>query len=242
MKCKGCGEDKKLIDAHIIPKSFFMNLRGESNHLDVVASDGPDRKGRTFKGEYDTTILCSDCDGLFQKCDNYAKTLLIDKENKQKELSQDSKIIGWEIEDLNYDLFRRFVLSVFWRASISKRPHFDLVRLGSHESVIKEELFGGKRSPEGRYEFWVSKFLPDKIPDLERTMLNPDSIKIEGINFSRLFFLGYTIWIKIDKRNSPLKFDKLKVSDGEPLRIICRSFGTSKERELIIKMHNRLKT
>lgn len=241
MICKACNQDKDLIDAHIVPKSLFMKLRGNSNHLDVLGSDFNGRKGRTFKGEYDKTILCYECDGVFQKCDNYAKILFVDRENEMEEIWKNSDLVGWELETIDYDLFKQFVLSVLWRASVSRRSYYGLISLGPHEAIIKKDIFGQERFPCTHYQFLVSRYLPDKVPELERTMLNPDSIKIEGVNFCRVFFLGYTIWVKVDKRPLPTALESLKIVDGEPLRAVARSYGSSKERNILLKLHAQLK-
>jgi hypothetical protein len=45
MLCKGCGEDKILIKAHIIPRSFCMDLRNDENRLDIVSTNINQKKG-----------------------------------------------------------------------------------------------------------------------------------------------------------------------------------------------------
>lgn len=238
MLCRGCGLDKKLIDSHIIPKSFFMNLKGESNHLNVVGTDAPGMIGRSFKGEYDKEILCSDCDGSFQKYDNYAKTFFVDMVPTYKEIIQAGDVVGWEVEEFDYELLSKFVLSALWRASISKRKYYCLVDLGPHEELVKQELFKENKKNSRNYEFLISRYLPDKIPNIEKTMISPDYSRLEGVNFTRIFFLGFTLWIKVDKRVMPSPFSSYMICENKAAKIVARTFGSSKEWGLMVKAHN----
>jgi hypothetical protein len=77
--CKGCGKNKKLIKAHIIPKSFYMNLRGDANHLNIISGNVKERQIRSNIGDYDTNILCKDCDTIMEKYDDYGNKLLLDQ-------------------------------------------------------------------------------------------------------------------------------------------------------------------
>lgn len=64
MICKGCGSDKKLIKAHIIPESFFAGLKTPGNHL-LMVSDTLKYPKRAPLGPYDKEILCHDCEQVF---------------------------------------------------------------------------------------------------------------------------------------------------------------------------------
>src|SRR5258707_2681557 len=46
--------------------------------------------------------------------------------------------------DCDVDKIRRFIVSVLWRASVSKNPFDCAVKLGPYEAVIKERLFDSK--------------------------------------------------------------------------------------------------
>jgi hypothetical protein len=235
--CKGCGEDKALIDAHIIPKAFFMNLRKDSNHLNVIGGNNYGRVKRSFKGEYDQNILCKKCDSVFESYDDYAIKLLINKENEVREVRKNGECVGWEV-DFNYSKFYKFLLSVLWRASISKRPFFELINLGVHENIIKNEIFSADVNLNSRYNFLLSVFSSDSILDLEKTILGPYSIKINGVNYCKVYLLGYVAWLKVDSRPTPKELIKFIAKDGECLKIIENSFISSKERASIVSIHS----
>lgn len=76
MDCRGCGENKKFIKAHIIPESFFAGLKkdGESALMDA---DTLRYTKRSPAGVYDKGILCHDCEQKFQEIDHYGQKVLL---------------------------------------------------------------------------------------------------------------------------------------------------------------------
>ncbi len=58
-KCKFCGQEKKLIDAHIIPKNFYL-MRKKDRYLCINSKTC--KYIIQQKGGYDSNILCGDCD------------------------------------------------------------------------------------------------------------------------------------------------------------------------------------
>ncbi|WP_444941078.1 hypothetical protein ACJJI3_00185 [Microbulbifer sp. ZKSA004] len=197
--CKGCGYDKKLIDAHIIPKFFYMELRADGNHLNVLHA-GNERIGRSFKGDYDNSILCKDCDGVFEKYDDYAKKILINGFNLFRPIWRGSELLGWELPPYDFSKIKLFFLSVLWRASISTRPFFKGVDLGMLESDLKEIVFNRAVDIHNRYTIMLCKFLPSKSGTLEKTIIAPEKVRVREIVYYKFYMGGYIVWVKIDKR------------------------------------------
>ncbi len=234
MKCKGCGEDKDLIKAHIIPKSFYMNLKGDSKYLNVIHSNADARVGISHIGDYDKEILCKACDGVFEKYDDYAKKFLIDEFGSFNELWDGETLVGWEVDGCKHQKLILFFLSVLWRASVSNRENYRNIVLGPHEDKIKEIVFG-RSNDNLYYTCSLAKFYGAKIDTLERAILNPVRIKIDGINFHQIYLGGFIAYLKVDKRENPMG-DKLDIRVGQKLHIVGRSFDNSKEYKLIQKI------
>jgi len=234
MKCNGCDEDKKLIKAHIIPKSFYMNLKGDGQYLNVIHSDEDSRVGRSFIGDYDKEILCQACDGELGKYDNYAKKLLLDQFDRFNELRKGDELVGWEVEECKHQELVLFFLSVLWRASISSRTNYNSIVLGPHECNIKEIIYG-KYNDHLQYTCSLAKFHGGKIYTLEQAILNPVRIKVRGVNFYQIYLGGFIAYIKVDKRISPMGH-KLDIREGRKLRIVARDFDNSKEYKFIQKI------
>ena len=231
MKCKGCGEEKKLIKAHIIPKSFYMNLRADGNHLNVIHNLKPGRKMTSNIGDYDQSILCKECDSIFQKSDQYAKELLIDRFSSFKELKNRGTLVGWDIGKMDFHLLKHFFLSLLWRASITTRPFFKRVNLGKHEDKVKKIIWG-ECTDSNIYTIVLSKFISKDDTTIEKTILDPDFHKINGLNYYRFYLGGYTAWIKVDKRRSQGKFAEFELSNSQTI-VVARHFDRSKEKSIL---------
>jgi hypothetical protein len=137
MGCRLCGEDKKLIKAHIIPQCLYTLLQEPypaEPMIKIFKKSGAYPK-RTPTGEYDDGILCADCDNhVFGNWDEYAGKLLLQK------VDMNTTQRYYIVQDYDYPSLKLFFLSVLWRMSVSTRPSFERVRLGPHEAQIHDML------------------------------------------------------------------------------------------------------
>ena len=72
--CKFCGQEQKLINAHIVPECFYLGLKNKDKYVNFDAN----LKSRQYKiyqkGGMDKNILCAECDGkILGKIDNEGK-------------------------------------------------------------------------------------------------------------------------------------------------------------------------
>ncbi len=75
--CKFCGQKKKLIGAHIIPKHFYLNYKNEDYQL---LDPFNCKCNAQQSGAKDKTILCSDCDNkIIGKFDDEGYKVLLQK-------------------------------------------------------------------------------------------------------------------------------------------------------------------
>src|SRR4030095_13891227 len=79
-------------------------------------------------GEFDSSILCAECDGILGRFDDYVIELC----QKFEQLHTKHQPDAFELPQADRELFAKFVLSVLWRASISKRPSVAVVKLGPY--------------------------------------------------------------------------------------------------------------
>lgn len=235
MICLGCEKEKTLVKAHIIPKSFFMELRSDQGHLNLLHTDVPGRILKSPIGEYDKDILCSECDQFLGRFDDFGKSVLLDKAYTFKEISDNGYVAGWIIDGCDSVQLNKFLLSVLWRASISKRNFFRNVKLGLYEGAIKEYLW----SEESRIEdagCLIAKFTDSTIaPKAERVILDPDNFIFEELNYYRLYLGGYVIWFRVDKRKPRTDIGRFELRDGESCMVVSRSFDKSKELAIMVK-------
>ena len=235
MNCKGCGENKKLIKAHIIPKSFYMDLRGDANHLNVVPSDKDVRESRSNIGDYDQNILCKECDSIIESYDDYGKKVLLDDNPNLVPYYRNGELLGWELSEFNSTRLKLFFLSILWRASISSRHFFRRITLGEYEDVLKELIWSGGDDGNRTFGVILAKFLPANIAGVEKSILDPDNLQIEERNYYRLYLGGYNAWIRVDDSGPAQRFKNLEISENANLKIVPRSFQNSKEYQVLSK-------
>ncbi|WP_373503108.1 hypothetical protein [Aestuariivirga sp.] len=149
-KCNYCGENKKLIDSHLIPKCMYSML--EDGPLAVVNLSVPHPPKKSHIGIYDDGILCEDCDGLLGVLDQYVCERF--KKNKLNVVTaqlddgwavdESGNSLCFELPDIDPQRLVKFVLSVLWRAHLSSRPEAKVVKLGPHAdrilAILKQDV------------------------------------------------------------------------------------------------------
>lgn len=205
MQCCLCLLERKLIDAHIIPKFFFRylypNEKIEGKPLLLVNSSG----GRFLSsriGPYDKNILCQECDNKIGEYDDYAKKIFIDKWPTTN--TNDDRVII--LQNIDYKRLKLFLLSLLWRASISGHDIFSKVNIGPFEDVLRDMI--RNNNPGGPLEFpiIITQFSQGDLPeDVGKNIQDPIRERIDGINFVSFYLPKfYKIYIKVDKRDSPI--------------------------------------
>ncbi len=239
MKCRLCNEEKPLGDSHIIPKSFFPPKEPGNHRPNRLLSN---KEGvypkKSPNGVYDQTILCHDCERKFSRFDDYAQKLLLQNEARHSKIEWQGETYGFEISKYDYDLLKRFFISVLWRASVSSHDFFRRIALGPHE-ILALQAFKSE-SPISPQQFSV--ILAKFNHPAGKSMLDPYPKKIDGINYNAFYLGGYNAWIKTDLRPTLEPFSALMLKPDQPLKIISRDFLGSKElplfREIAIAANN----
>jgi hypothetical protein len=236
MICKFCGEDKKLIDAHIIPEGFFRRVRRGKQSLKMVTNMKGQFPRKSPIGEYDRTIVCGDCEGIWQDWDDYAQKLLGDTPTNSWIRYGDNKKLCYVVDNYDYSRLKLFFISLLWRASVSSRPFYSKVSLGEFEAIAKKHI--EEQNPGGTDDFAVTIAKFDHPS--AKSMLDPHSDKFFGVNFCRFYLTDYVAYIKVDHSPSPYLFSQLSIAEGRPLHVICRDFTASKELLLMKGLASRL--
>lgn len=235
MRCRGCGEERILIKAHIIPKSFYMDLRAGASHLKVIPSALSEFVKRSNIGDYDSEILCEACDQYLGRFDEYGKAVLIDKTHEFVSIAKYGAVAGWIISGCDSSRLNKFLLSVLWRASISSRPFFKRVKLGSYEEIIRSYLWG-EQTWINNIGCVISKFNVSKVAqNAEKTIFDPDKFKYRGINYYRLYLGGFVVWVRVDQRKPKDSIGRCEIAGDGKCIVVRRSFDDSKELKIVHK-------
>ncbi len=231
MHCRGCGEDKKLVKAHIIPESFFRTMKADSERIFQVIDKFEkewQHKKRIPIGVYDKEILCNDCERKFQLFDDYGFKILF--ESKRTEIKINGEIAFYKTDKIDYKLLKLFFISVIWRASISKQLAFASVNLGKLEDIAKSHIWNDEPGSPDDFSFQLTKFI-DTDNEYEKAMLAPERIRFYGVNYYKFYLCGYILLIKADSRGTPDKYllNTFKIRRDQDLLILAKDFSGSDE-------------
>lgn len=134
--CKLCGQNAKLIKAHIIPKSLYKDLRDSDGGVSKLITNtvGVHSK-RIPVGLYDPQIVCEDCERFFSPWDDYAKWFF--EKNVPNPVIDKGRIVAYDYGITDYKNLKLFFISLLWRAHASSQPFFGRIDLGPHEADRK---------------------------------------------------------------------------------------------------------
>ncbi len=158
--CHYCKQDKTLIKAHIIPKHFYLDYKEEK----FVLVDALSLKTKIKQsGTLDKNILCADCDGkILKKFDDEGYRILLNEIPKHTVMRTPTEAFyHLKQEEFNYELLRKFFISILWRASISKLDENSEVSLGMYEEKALD-ILKGKNSYDNLFKILIFKF-PDNL-------------------------------------------------------------------------------
>ena len=200
--CKFCGKEKKLIKAHIIPRHFHLNYENET-YAAINSKTGNWKPCKT--GTYDKNILCADCDGtIIKRFEDEAYRILLNDIYNFAEYKYNQNILYHLTEkDFDYMLFRKFFISVLWRASISKAEDFSNINLGPYEDIALK-ILESDIEKDNLFKILIFKF-PRNMDNNSIVYLSKIKIKHETYC---LCMAGYYIYIFINEKNIP--FDVIK--------------------------------
>jgi len=230
-KCRFCRQEhEKLVKAHVIPRSLFKLIsKGGKYSVYFEARKTGVKTAYKQAGIYDENILCQRCEARFTPWDTHGGKV-ISRARGGKDIYRDPQ--GYEcgciLHDANYNLLRRFILSVLSRASVSSLPFFKGVSLGPHEDRIREILKTDQAVDPETYSSILIHPIGQRYPG---TILRPWRDRIEATSFYWLYFPDVIALIKVDQRPTPEPFSRLQLQpDKENYMIFLPHRGMHEER------------
>ncbi|MBI4233965.1 MAG: hypothetical protein HY686_05935 [Chloroflexi bacterium] len=229
MKCKFCGNESELIEAHIIPAGFFRRLKQGQEPLEIVTNRGGEYTKKSRKGVYDQTIVCSKCELIWQGWDNYAQQLLAEEPLNGRARYHGNRKICYVVDNFEYRRLKLFFISMLWRASVSSQKFFSRLCLGRFEDIAKQHIVNSAPGNSEDFSVVLSKF----DHPLAKGILDPYMYENSGVKYIRFYFASYMADIKVDRKKTPEPLSKLVMTENKPLYILCRNFQESKELDLM---------
>jgi len=189
-----------LKNSHIIPDFMYQDMYDEKHKMVVVDKGMQNRAKTVSSGEYESNLLCAECDNkILGTLESYASSVLYGGNllewkdlNLTKSINQNNvKFV--KVEGINYAKFKLFLLSLIWRAGISNRDFFSKVDLGPHEEMIRQMIYSGNAGEYDRYPCNVFAYVDENKELPEGLMISPIKINSGGIKY--LFMVSGLIYI-----------------------------------------------
>lgn len=230
-KCKLCGEEKPLLKkSHIFPEFLHRELYDEKQRLMkinlMVEPHGIGKVSKLPKGEYEQNLLCQECDGnRIGSFESYVGKILSNAEMPEEQKPECEKIENEEgfeflrINNIDYKLLKLFLLSILWRASISKRQTFREVSLGLYEEKIRMKLFENEPSTDNDIPIVVLSWNNDNVIPND-VIMQPMKHRYDGKTFYSLTFNGYIVQYFISENAIPEAFNDFRLKEDNSLSII----------------------
>lgn len=231
MLCRFCHINPSSVDAHIIPRSFFVEHaddRYPSKQITDLENVFPKKLPI---GVYDSNILCDTCEALFSADDYGYKffhppieyPLITDGHGNHAYL----------IKDVDYDKLKLFLLSVLWRASVSTQDFYAGVNLGPDEEKIRRLLQQRDPGSPDEYSVYLERF---DYPSSLVPILGPFKVLFDDIEMYQLVLNGFLVYIKVGEKPLPQELRAIMLSSEQPLLVPQVPYEGSQEREIALKV------
>jgi hypothetical protein len=231
MLCRLCETEKPLIDAHIIPRSFFLEHADPKQPNRLVTDRANTFPKRSPIGVYDSTILCAECEAFFSPYDDYGYRFFHPKEDYPPVIDQ-GETLSYLVRDVHYSKLKLFLLAVLWRASVSTHEFYARVRLGPHEQRIRQLLLAKDAGPLDEYSIVIGRF--DYSSALV-PILCPAITRLGGFEFYELLFNGFLVFVKIDSQPLSGLLREMMLRPDSPLHIQAIPYKGSQEHSIMVK-------
>lgn len=230
--CKLCMHERKLIRAHVIPRSFFKLDPEERMPAQLLTNVAGRYAQQVRIGVYDSDILCEECEHRFSPWDDYGTELLLQKWDTFETVKEsDGTVHASILPSFDYPRLKLFFLSVLWRASVSNHSMYQAVDLGPREPELRRRILDS--DPGAKDDFGV---VLQAFDQTNVGMLNPGMERFDGLRFCRIYLSHVIAFIKTDQRPFHDPFDSIALAPGGPLVVIKKDFARSPERRIMSKL------
>lgn len=228
-RCRLTGVLGRPVKCHVIPKAFY-DIPDQREGVYRQYSNTPECFSKRIpKGVYDKGIVTNKGENILASFDDYAAMLLLGEFDKAKPLHQGDELIAWLLEDYNFKLLMKFVLSVLWRMHSSNWESYKKICLSEEEEKsIRDFLLDEDGLDAGNYSVVIARWNDEYGEGKEFGPVFLDSHEEQDGGF-RIYCGHYIFYIKNVSEPIPKELAHAQVSPGKPLVVLARKLRQSKE-------------
>jgi hypothetical protein len=212
--CKLCLQTKNLCQSHIIPEFIYKPLYSSKHKIIEVQEGIP----RLMQKGYREELLCQDCEKYLN--DNFEHpsveiwdTLTSRKASKTiilNNIIDKQKNHAIVFSGVNYSTFKLFLLSIIWRASISKAPEFGEINLALHEEKIRQMLIEHDPGKQSHYPCIINLLADSSFTPIYIPKTNP---RYEGHRVFRMILTNVLIWYVISSHSGQADISQFAIKE-----------------------------
>ena len=218
--CALCNKRSELLRSHVIPEFLFRPLYDEKHRYSVLSVEIETQ--RFAQRGLTERLLCWECEQRLSRYEKYAAEFMTGRLG-HRFVRQGSKLA---IKGLDYHKFKLFLMSVLWRASVSRLAFFRLVSLGPREQLLRQFLLAD--DPGMPDEFGcVVVHVHDGGQVLADTMFNPEPMRWAGHRMCKFFFGGASWLFQCDQQRPPAHLQKFFLQTDGTLLTMHGDFAES---------------
>lgn len=232
MLCRFCRINPSSVDAHIIPRSFFVEHADNKYPSQQITDLENVFPKRLPIGVYDSNILCASCEALYFSADDYGYEFF-HPPIEYPLITDGNGNHAYLIKDIDYDKLKLFLLSVLWRASVSTHDFYARVNLGPDEEKIRRLLQQRDPGTPDEYSVFLQRF---DYPSSLVPILCPLKELFDDVEMYQLVLNGFLVYIKIDEKPLPQELRAIMLRPEQPLLVPQVPYESSKEREISLKV------
>jgi hypothetical protein len=177
-------------------------------------------------GIYENNLFCKRCDNeILGSLEKYGSIVLFGSNNKSPQKVDIKRYISptgvpfMQIESINYQKFKLFLLSILWRASISKHEFFQNVRLGPYNEVLRKAILNFENLPEEKFRICLI-FFNDKLNEQIDKLISPPKRVKKGICTLYIFYLSKLFYFfEINNKSGLEIFDYGSIKKDNTMQI-----------------------
>jgi hypothetical protein len=230
--CKLCGEERPLIDAHIIPASFFRDAQLGPEVLQVLSNDPRQYPRRAPQGVYDQELVCESCERKFGPWDGYAAELLINRRDTAfRPLVIEGQIASAQVVDpYDFERLRMFVISLLWRAAASSHPFFQRITLPARIQRLRDLVRAEDVGLQSEFRAIVTRWERDPAWPESGIIANPfEYSSSEGPRTVRIYLGAFALDVQVDAMPPVPQLEAMRMAPGRPLYAVTRSLRGSND-------------
>jgi len=166
-------------------------------------------------------LLCDVCDNaVIGKYEDYAARTW------RAALPDRPQVEVLELRGLDYQRFKLFHLSVLFKAGVSHRTEFDMVKLGPHTVKLRKMILSGDPGPARLYPVFGVLLTGDDGRIYNQAISPPVLRRFEGHHYYTFIYCGAEWYFRISSHENPL-LDALAIQPDGSLRMLVQRWTES---------------